>query len=75
MENSRSYDARMRAQRRGSIALAVGWTLLVFAMLMGMYVFQDLREGTRFMIAYSGAMAMAGIMTVGYGQHLRRSSG
>jgi hypothetical protein len=75
MENSRSYDARMRAQRRGSIALAVGWTLLVFAMLMGMYVFQDLREGTRLMIAYSGAVAMAGIMAVSYGLRLRRSSG
>ncbi len=75
MENSRNYDAKMRAQRRGSIALAVGWTLLSFAMLMGIYVFQDVREGTRFMIGYSGAIGLAGIITAGYGHRVRRLNG
>ena len=75
MENSRNYDAKTRAQRRGSIALAVGWTLLSFAMLMGIYVFQDVREGTRFMIGYSGAIGLVGIITAGYGHRVRRLNG
>ena len=75
MESSRNYDVRMQALRRGSVALAVGWTMLAFAMLMGIYVFQDLREGTRFMIVYSGVIAAAGMVTAGYGQHLRRANG
>ena len=74
MESSRNYDAKTQAQRRGSIALAVGWTLLSFAMMMGIYVFQDLREGTRFMIGYSGAIGLVGVLTAGYGHRLRRSN-
>jgi len=75
MENSRNNDAKTRAQRRGSIALAVGWTLLSFAMLMGIYVFQDVREGTRFMIGYSGAIGLVGIIAAGYGHRVRRLNG
>ncbi|MGA2989624.1 MAG: hypothetical protein ABSD88_04040 [Candidatus Korobacteraceae bacterium] len=75
MENSRTYDAKTKAQRRGSVALAVGWTLLAMAMLVGIYVFQDIREGTHFFIAYAGVMAFIGVMAIGYGQHLRSANG
>jgi hypothetical protein len=66
------YDAKLQAQRRGSVALAVGWTLLGFAMLVGIFVFQDLREGTRLFIGYSGVLALAGAILLGYGTRLRR---
>ena len=74
MPKVKSYDAKVQAQRRGSIALAVGWTLLCFAMLVGIFVFQDYREGTHLFIAYSGIIALLGVLSVGYGQHLRRTN-
>jgi hypothetical protein len=75
MENSKTYDAKTGGQRRGSVAVAVGWTLLAMSMVVGVYVFQDIREGTHFFIAYAGAMGLIGLMLIGYGQRLRRSNG
>ena len=74
-ETIRTYDAKMAAQRRGSVALAVGWTLLAFAMITGIYIFQDLREGTRFFVHYAGVLALLGLMSIGYGNRLRRMNG
>ena len=74
-ESISPYDAKMRAQRRGSVALAVGWTLLAMAMVVGIYVFQDIREGTHFFVAYAGFMALLGLISIGYGGHLRRTNG
>jgi hypothetical protein len=65
----------MAAQRRASVALAVGWTLLAFAMMAGIYIFQDIREGSRLFIDYSGVLALLGLMVIGYGGRLRRSNG
>jgi hypothetical protein len=72
MPQALTRDARVAIQRRGSAALAVGWTLLAFAMIAGIYVFQDIREGTFFFRLYAGVLAVAGIVIIGYGQHLRR---
>jgi hypothetical protein len=74
-ERIKTYDAKMAAQRRGSVALAVGWTLLAFAMIAGIYVFQDFREGTRLFVHYAGVLALLGLMMVGYGRRLRRFNG
>jgi len=74
-ETIRNYDAKMSAQRRGSVALAVGWTLLAMAMIVGIYVSQDIREGTRFFVNYAGVLALLGFMSIGYGSRLRRSNG
>ena len=74
MQEVKTYDAKMAGQRRGSVFLGVGWTLLVMAMIAGVYVFQDIREGTHFFIAYAGSLGLLGVMAVGYGQHLRRSN-
>ena len=75
MQETKTYDAKMAAQRRGSAALAVGWTLLAFAMIAGIYVFQDIREGSRLFVDYSGVLALLGLMVLGYGRRLRRSNG
>jgi len=74
-ETIRTYDAKMAGQRRGSVALAVGWTLLAMAMIVGIYVSQDVREGTRFFVHYAGVLALLGLMSIGYGNRLRRSNG
>ncbi|MGA2964287.1 MAG: hypothetical protein ABSD96_21715 [Candidatus Korobacteraceae bacterium] len=74
-ETLRSYDAKMAAQRRGSVALAVGWTLLAMAMIVGIYVSQDIREGTRFFVNYAGVLALLGLMSIGYGNRVRRLNG
>lgn len=72
MPQALTRDARVAIQRRGSAALAVGWTLLAFAMIAGIYVFQDIREGTFFFRLYAGVLALAGLVIIGYGHHLRR---
>jgi hypothetical protein len=74
-EAMRSDDAKLAARRRGFVALALGWTLLGMAMIAGMYVFQGIREGTRFFVHYAGALALLGLMSIGYGNRLRRSNG
>ena len=75
MQETKTYDAKVAAQRRASVALAVGWTLLAFAMIAGIYIFQDIREGSRFFIVYSGVLALLGLTVIGYGRHLRGSNG
>jgi len=70
-----SYDAKVAAQRRGSGALAAGWTLLAFAMIAAIWVGQDVREGSHLFIAYAGVLAFVGLMIIGYGSRLRRSHG
>lgn len=72
--NTTSYDAKLVGQQHGSVVLSVGWTLLAMAMLVGIYCFQDFREGTHFWLAYDGSMAFVGLLTIGYGMRLRRST-
>ena len=61
MQEMKTYDAKVAAQRRASVALAVGWTLLAFAMIAGIYIFQDIREGSRFFIVLLGSAGVARI--------------
>jgi predicted benzoate:H+ symporter BenE len=74
-EPIKTYDAKVDAQRRGSAALAAGWTLLVFAMIAGIFVGQDVREGSHLFIDYAGVLALLGLIVIGYGNRLRRSNG
>ena len=72
MAQALTRDVKVALQRRGSAALAVGWTLLAFAVITGIYFFQDVREGTFFFRIYASVLAFAGLVIIGYGQHLRR---
>jgi hypothetical protein len=67
-------DARLRQQRTGSQAMILGFVILGFAAVLGIYNFADLREGTRLMLSMSGGLAFIGLVLIAFGEYKRAES-
>lgn len=69
--DNRETDLRVEGARLGSVLKTVGWTLLGFAILLGIYTFMDVREGTDTILWTVGILAVLGIALIGVGQFRR----
>lgn len=61
-------DLRLSTLRLGSVFLACGWTLLGMAILLSIYTFSDVRQGTSLMLWLVGLMGSLGLALVAVGE-------
>lgn len=67
------HETKFQENRRfGSVLLMVGWILLGMAGITGIYVFQDIREGTFLWLVWNGVLGVLGLGFVAVGTHYRR---
>lgn len=67
-QNQRAQESK----RLGSVMPTLGWVVLWMTALVGCFVFQDIREGTRFWIVWSGLQGIFGLGLVFAGTRYRR---
>ncbi len=70
----RAMNATVRDQKAGSVAQTVGWTLVLFGFITGVWVLIGFREGSYFWLWYTLALAVIGAFLIGWGS-MRRSRG
>ncbi len=68
---TREEDVRLGDLRWGSVLVATGWTLLGMAVLLSIYMFSDIRQGTSLMLWTVGCMGLLGLALVGIGMSKR----
>lgn len=64
-------DARLREQRIGSQTMILGFVIFGMGIILSMFDFVDVREGTHLMLAISGVLALIGLVLVGIGEFRR----
>jgi hypothetical protein len=67
-------DARLYEQRTGSQTMITGFVILGIAIILSVYNFADIREGTHLMLAMSGGLGLVGLILIGIGEHRRGSA-
>ena len=65
-------DSAMEGRRLGSVLLVLGWTLLWMDVLLGIYFFISLRDGSMFWPVWLAVEGLAGLVLVIVGTHYRR---
>ncbi len=68
---NRETDMRVEGARLGAVTKTVGWVLLGFAMILGIYTFIDVREGTDLILWTVGILAVLGFVLIAVGNHRR----
>lgn len=68
----RTEDVRLEAQRVGQMMAVIGWTILVVAIIGGIFVFQTYREGTYVWRYLVYAMGLVGAVLIFLGSRKRR---
>jgi hypothetical protein len=59
-------------RRLGSQLFTMGWIFLAMAGLAGFFVFQDIREGTKFMLVGASSLGVIGLALIVAGTVKRR---
>ncbi|HEY3927305.1 MAG TPA: hypothetical protein VGL89_02915 [Candidatus Koribacter sp.] len=68
-----AHETRFQENRRlGSWLLMTGWVLWGMCAIGGMFVFQDIREGTHMWLVYDGVFGFIGLVLVAAGTIFRR---
>ena len=68
-----AHETRFQSERQlGSDLLMLGWVLLGMCAIAGIFVFQDIREGTHMWLAFEAIVGIVGLALVGVGTYLRR---
>jgi hypothetical protein len=68
-----ALEQRFQENRRlGSFMLVLGWILLGMNAIPAMYVFQDIREGTKFWLISGAVVGVIGVALVVIGTIVRR---
>lgn len=68
-----ALEQRFQENRRlGSDLLMVGWVLLGMCAITGIFVFQDIREGTHTWLVWNGLFGFLGLALVAVGTMVRR---
>jgi hypothetical protein len=62
----------LQSRRVGSQLLTIGWIFLAMAALAGMFAFQDIREGTRFMLVGASTFGVIGLVLIAAGTAKKR---
>lgn len=62
-----TQDNRLDSQHTGSVLLTVGGILLGMALLLGIYTFQDIREGTSTLLWTVSVLTVIGLVLVAFG--------
>ena len=73
--DQRAIDNTVQNRRLGSIMLTAGWILLWMDALLGIYVFQSLRDGSLFWPMWLAVEGIIGLALVIAGTHYRRVIG
>jgi hypothetical protein len=66
-------DEKFATQRRGTVMMAVGWTLLGMSFLLGIYTFSAIREGTPSWLWYESVIGVLGLVLIAIGMMRRKS--
>ncbi len=64
-------DALLSEQRTGSQTMITGFVILGMAIILSIYNFADIREGTHLMLATSGGLGLIGLVLIGLGEYRR----
>lgn len=64
-------DARLAEQRTGSQTMVTGFVILGMAIILSIYNFADIREGTHLMLAMSGGLGLIGLVLIAIGEYRR----
>ncbi len=68
-------DSELGAQQDGAIMMAVGWTLLGMFILVGIFTFSAVRQGTPSWLIFEALIGIPGLVLVGLGVARRHRSG
>lgn len=68
----RTEDAKIDRMRTGSITMMAGWILLGMAILFGVFVFQEYRDGTHLWRYFIYGMGLIGLVLVLVGARQRK---
>ena len=69
--NSQEEEHLLLEQRTGSQFLIVGAVFLGMGIVLSIFDFSDLRQGTHLMVMYSGALLLIGLVLMAIGQYKR----
>jgi hypothetical protein len=69
--NSQEEEHLLVEQRTGSQLLITGTIFFGMGMLLSIFVFSDLRQGTHLMLCYSGTLLLIGVVLMAIGQYKR----
>lgn len=67
-------DATMEQERLGATLITTGGVLLGMALILGIYNFSDIREGTYLMLAISGSCAFLGLFLMAVGEWKKKTN-
>ena len=70
-----AIDNTVENRQLGSIMLTIGWILLWMDAILGIYLFQSLREGDKFWPIWLGIEGVIGLALVILGTRYRRAIG
>lgn len=65
-------DATLGARRTGSVYMVLGWIILGMAALVGVFVFNAIRDGDMFWPTFAGIMGVIGLALVVGGAMVRK---
>jgi FtsH-binding integral membrane protein len=69
--NSREEEYRIFEQQDGSEWMIIGAIIMAVGIIVSIFTFSDLRQGTHLMIAYTTILILIGLVLVGYGEFKR----
>lgn len=69
--NSQEEEHLLLEQRTGSQFLIVGAVFCGMGVLLSIFDFSDLRQGTHLMLMYSGTLLLIGLVLMAIGQYKR----
>jgi len=66
-------DETLEQERLGSVLITVGGVLFMFGLILGIYNFADIREGTHLMLALTGTFALLGLFLMAIGEWKKKT--
>ena len=69
--NSQEEEHLLLEQRTGSQFLIIGAVFFAMGIVLSIFDFSDLRQGTHLMLMYSGALLLIGLVLMAIGQYKR----
>lgn len=65
-------EARMRRERSGSFMLTLGWIILGFAVMLGVFWYNSVKDGDLLWRAMTGSIGFIGVVLIGLGNYFRK---
>ena len=65
-------EARMGRERNASFMLTLGWIILGFAVMLGVFWYNSVKDGDLFWRAMTGSIGFIGAVLIGVGNYFRK---